>query len=79
MPKLIENLKVLESQTKDAEAKVVAVVSSVIISYVFTKYYVYPKSEHCEILLKCLRLPPDEEVCCKFMKSIDEFDDNIIT
>jgi ABC-type molybdate transport system permease subunit len=78
MPKLRENLKVLESQTEDVRAKVLAVVSSVVIAYVFTKHDVYLKSEQNEVLLKCLWLPPDEEVCCKFMKTINEFDNNIL-
>jgi hypothetical protein len=78
MPKLNANLKVLESQIKDAKAKVHTVLSSVIIAYVFTKYNVYLKSEQYETLLKCLKLPPDKEVCSEFMKSINEFDDNIL-
>ena len=74
MPKLRENLNVLKFQTKDPKAKVGAVVSSLVIAYVFTKYNVFPKSEDCEILLKCLRLPTDETVCFEFMKSVNEFD-----
>ena len=50
-------------------------VSSVVIAYVFTKYHVFLKSEKCEILLKCLRLPADEEVCSEFVKTIKEFDE----
>ncbi len=76
MPKLQENLNVLERKTKDAKAKVDAVVSSVIIAYVFTTYRVDLKFEQNQILLKCLKLPPDKDVCFEFMKSIDEFDAN---
>ena len=78
MPKLEANLKVLGSETKDAKAKVHTVLSSVAIAYVFTKYNVYLTSEQYEILLKCLKLPPDNEACLEFMKNIDEFDDNIL-
>ena len=78
MPKLHANFKALADQTNDVKAKVHAVVSSVVIAYVFTKYYVFLNSEKCEILLKCLRLPPDEEVCSEFVKTIKEFDENII-
>ncbi len=76
MPKLQENLAVLERKTRDAKAKVDAVVSSVTIAYVFTQYGVDLKFELNQILLKCLKLPPDKEVCFEFMKSIDEFDAN---
>ena len=79
MPKLEANLKVLGSQTQDANAKVHTVLSSVTIAYVFTKYNVYLTYENYEILLKCLKLPPDKEACLEFMKSIDDFDDNILT
>ncbi|CAB4026272.1 Hypothetical predicted protein [Paramuricea clavata] len=78
MPKLEANLTVLGSQTKDAKDKVHVVLSSVIITYVFTKYHVNLKCEQYETLLKCLKLPPDKEVCSEFMKSINEFDDNIL-
>jgi hypothetical protein len=78
MPKLNANLKVLGNQIKDAKAKVHTVLSSVIITYVFTKYRVDLKFEQYKTLLKCLNLPPDREVCSEFMKSINEFDDNIL-
>ena len=74
MPKLQSNLKVLESQAKDVKDKVHALVSSVIIAYVFTKYHKRLKPEKCEILLKCLRLPPDRKVCSEFVKFIYAFD-----
>ena len=73
MPKLQNNLKVLESQVKEVKDKVHALVSSVIIAYVFTKYGRL-KPEKCEILLKCLRLPPDRKVCSEFVKVINAFD-----
>ncbi|CAB4005504.1 Hypothetical predicted protein, partial [Paramuricea clavata] len=79
MPKLEANLKVLGSQTQDAKAKVHTVLSSVTIAYVFTKYNVYLTYENHEILLKCLKLPPNKEACLEFMKSIDNFDNNILT
>ena len=75
MPKILENIKVLDSQAKNVKTKVQAMVSSVVIAYVFTKYQVFLKSEKCEILLKCLRLPADEEVCSEFVKTIKEFDE----
>ena len=78
MPKLQENLKVLDKQAKNVEAKVQAMVSSVVIAYVFTKYDVFLKSEKCEILLKCLKIPPDTEVCSEFVKTIKEFDANTL-
>jgi hypothetical protein len=78
MPKVRKNLEVLESETKDVKVKVHVMMSSIIIAYVFTKYGVYLKAEQYEILLKSLRLPPDKEVCSEFMKSINEFDDNIL-
>ena len=78
MPKVKKNLEVLESKTKDVKVKVHTVMSSVIIAYVFTKYGVNLKAEQYDILLKCLRLPQDKEVCSEFMKSINEFDDKIL-
>ena len=75
MPKVLNNLDVLESQTEDVNAKVDAVMSSVVIAYVFTKYHL---PERYEILLKCLRLPSDREVCSKFIKNIKKFDDNTL-
>ena len=75
MPKVQENLEVLETETKDAKAKVDAVVSSVIIAYLFTKHGVdlKKKSAKLQILLKCLKLPAEKDVCFDFMKSIDTF------
>ena len=78
MPKVRKNLEVLESKTKDVKAQLHAVLSSVIITYVFTQYKVHLISEKYEILLKCLQLPPDKEVCSEFMKSINGFDENIL-
>ena len=78
MPKILKNLEVLKSESKDAKAKVQAVVSSVTIAYVFTKYHVYLKPEQYESLLKCLRLPSDKEVCSKFKESVIEYDDTIL-
>jgi hypothetical protein len=54
------------------------VLSSVTITYVFTKYRVYLKLDQYKTLLKCLKLPPETEVSSEFMKSIDEFDSNIL-
>ena len=78
MPKILSNFEVLESRKEDAKTKVHAVVSSVIIAYVFTKYSVPFKSERYDILLKCLRLPPDKEVCSEFMQNINNFDDSVL-
>ncbi len=78
MPRVEKNLEVLESETEDVKAKVDAMVSSLIIAYVFVKYDVGLKSKQYAILLKCLRVPPDNEVCSKFMTSINEFHDNIL-
>ncbi len=78
MPKIQKNLEVLESESKDAKAKVHAVISSFIIAHVFTKYGINLKCEQYEILLKCLRLPPDKDVCCKFMENINKFDGKIL-
>lgn len=77
MPKLQENLKVLENQSSDVKTKVGAVVSSVVIAYVFTKYYVSLNPESEQILWKCLKLPSNEEVCSEFVKIIQGFDQNI--
>ena len=78
MPKVENNLNVLESQTEDVNAKVHAVVSSVIIAYVFTKYQVPFKVERYEILLKCLKLPPDREACFEIIKKINKFDEHTL-
>ena len=78
MPKLHSNLNVLESKEKDVKDKVHALVSSVIIAYVFTKYHERLQVEKCKILLKCLRLPPDKKVCSEFVKIISEFDGNTL-
>ncbi len=75
MPKIEKNLKILESGAKDVKTKVDALVSSVIIAYVFTKYIVDLEPGENEILLKCLSVPPDEEICSEFMKSLNEFDE----
>ena len=76
MPKLLENLKVMESEAHDA--KVHAVVSSIVIAYVFTKHKVNLKAEKSEILLKCLRLPPEEKVCSEFVEIVNQFDQEIL-
>lgn len=78
MPKLHAHLKVLANQPKDVKAKVHTVVSSVVIAYVFAKYHVFLNSEKCEILFKCLRLPPDKKVCTEFVKIVNEFDSNTL-
>lgn len=78
MPKLQENLKALESQTRNVKDIVHAVVSSVVIAYVFTKHPVYLKPGLKQTLLQCLTLPPNNDVCSEFVKSIDEFDDKIL-
>jgi hypothetical protein len=70
-----KNLKVLESKTMNVKVKVDAVVSSVIIAYVFMKYNVNLGFEENEILLKCLRIPPDQETCSEFMKYANKFDE----
>ena len=76
MPKLQENLKVMESEAHDA--KVHALVSSIVIAYVFTKYDVNLKLEKFEILLKCLRLPPEKKVCSEFVKIFNKFEEKIL-
>lgn len=77
MPKLKQNLNVLETPASDVNAKSDAVVSSVVITYVFTKYRVALKPEGEKILLKCLRLPPNKEVCSKFVTNVDAFAEKI--
>lgn len=78
MPKVRKNLEVLESKTEDVKAKLHAVLSSVMITYVFTQYKIHLKTEQYEILLKCLQLPPDKGVVLEFMNSINGFDENIL-
>ena len=78
IPKLQRNLEVLENQAKDVKDKVHAMVSSVIIAYVFTEYHEHLKSDECKILLKCLKLPPDKKVCSEFMKTINKFEGNTL-
>ena len=78
MPKVNENLKMLTSEPKDARSTIHAVVSSVIIAYVFTKYRVNLNLEQCKTLLKCLKLPPDREVCSEFLKNLKEFDGKVL-
>ena len=78
MPKLQENLKALKSRTSYVKDKVQAVVSSLVIVYVFTKYNVYLNPELKQTLLQCLTLPPNTDVCSEFVKRIDEFDDSIL-
>ena len=77
MPKVLGNMGVLESKITDANAKVDAVVSSVVITYVLTKHNVFPADRY-EILLKCLKLACEEEACNKFIKNVDEFNDVIL-
>ena len=78
MPKVKKNLEILESETMNVKSKVSAVVSSVVITYVFTEYNVGLETEQYALLLKCLRLPADnKEVCSEFMTKIIEFHDNI--
>ena len=78
MPKVLNNLDVLKSQTEDVNAKVDAVVSSVVIAYVFIKYRVSLEFGRYEVLLKCFKLPPNKEICSGFMNIINKFDDNIL-
>ena len=77
MPKLKQNLNVLENPASDVKAKSDAVVSSVVITYVFTKYRVSLKPEGEKMLFKCLRLPPNKEVCSKFVTNADAFAEKI--
>ena len=77
LPKLQKNVRVLESRKKDAKSKVQAVLSSVMITYVFTSYHVNLNLEHFEILLRCLALPPDKEICVELMKNINELDNGL--
>ena len=77
MPKLKQNLNVLENPASDVKAKSDAVVSSVVITYVFTKYRVALNPEEEKILLKCLRLPPNKEVCSRFVTNVDAFAEKI--
>ena len=72
-PKIENNLKVLESGKMDVKVKVDALVSSMIIVYVFVKYSVCLEFEEIEILLKCFRIPPHKETCSEFMKSVNKF------
>ena len=78
IPKLQDNAKVLENETKDVKSKVDAVLSSVIIAYVFTRYDVDFEPKHYETLLTCLKLPTDKEVWTDLTKNINEFDDNTL-
>ena len=78
MPKLRNNLEVLESEASNTEAKVDAVFSSVLIAYVLTTYNIYINYKQIEVLLKCLRLPPNKEICSELMKKMNEFDDNAL-
>lgn len=78
MPKLDNNLTVLQSETSDLENKVNTVVSSVVIVYVLTKYNVKVKPHKDDFLLKCLRLPAEKGVCSAVMKTINSFDRKIL-
>ena len=78
VPKLQQNVTVLENETEDAKSKTHAVLSSVIIAYVFTNYHVDLKPKEYEILLTCLKLPPDKEVCIEMTKNVNEFDANTL-
>ena len=78
MPKVMKNVEVLKAQKKNVKAEVHAVLSSLVIAYVFTKYEVKLKDEHYKTLLKCLKLPANEEVCFEFMKSVNGFGNDIL-
>ena len=78
MPKVETNLSILENEISEAKAKVDAVMSSAVIAHVVTKYKVQLETESHRILLKCLRLPPDNQVCSTFMKIITEFDNTVL-
>ena len=73
MPKVKKNVDVLEAQTNNLNDKAHAVLSSLVIAYIFTKYNVKLNHRQYKFLLKCLRLPPEEEVCSDIMKNINEF------
>lgn len=78
MPKVMKNVEVLKAQTNNVKAEVNAVLSSLVIAYVFAKYEVKLKDEHYKALLKCLKLPANEEVCSEFIKSVNEFGNDIL-
>lgn len=78
MPKVIKSWDVLKAQTNNVKEEVHAVLSSLVITYVFTKYEVKLKDEHYKTLLKCLRLPASEEVCSEFMKNVNEFGNDFL-
>ena len=79
MPKVERNLEILESESMDVKSKGRAIVSSLVITYVFTEYNVGLETKQYALLLKCLRLPADnKEVCSEFITKMNEFHDNIL-
>lgn len=78
MPKVTKNLENMTSKANETKVKVDAVVSSVIITYVFTKYEVNLKTNEHKILLHCLSLPPVKNVCCQIMESINKIDEIVL-
>ncbi|XP_046861651.1 E3 ubiquitin-protein ligase rnf213-alpha-like [Xenia sp. Carnegie-2017] len=72
MQKIKNNLRIMES--KDGlQNKVDGLISSTVIVYVFVKYNVQLSHDDVVMVFKCLKIPPDKNLCDKLTESIRNF------
>lgn len=76
MQKMKNNLEIMENED-DVQNKVDGLISTAVIVYVFWEYNVQLSYDDLVIVFKCLKIPPDEKVCEKLMKSIRGFDEKM--
>lgn len=77
-PKIHQNFNVLSNGALDVQSVVGAVVSSVVITHVFYLHGVRLADEPLEKLLKCLKLPPSQEICNAVMEELEQFEDRFL-
>ncbi|XP_046861759.1 uncharacterized protein LOC124455046 isoform X2 [Xenia sp. Carnegie-2017] len=77
MQKIKNNHEIMESED-DVQNKVNALISTVVIVYVFCEYKVKLSDDDVVIMFKCLAIPPNENLCYKLMENVGNFDENML-
>ena len=80
MPKVKSNCKVLENDRVENESNdtVDALVSSAMIASVFGEFDFVTMDKKSHKILRSLKLPVDQNVCVRFMETINAFDQQIL-
>lgn len=77
MQKIKNNHEIMESGD-DVQNKVNALISTVVIVYVFCEYNVKLSYDDVGTMFKCLAIPPNENLCYKLMENVGNFDKNML-